>query len=209
MVFQVRIAVNWRSTGSLVTEEEKWVGKKWCAHFLQLPGLFKFQSFKFMHTIWDTQDSELNGDNNFLNLLSSIIIIFYFLLLSPKYFFIRKLLCLICKYFLQHLLFPNTAAPNTTKIPTNFKIRKLTLWVHVLNHDSSITYLEGHGIMIEHWLLGFETKWQQPHCIHHHYSTSVHIWICRKTNRELKQCGKDGSDGRSSNEMKREFKKIH
>jgi len=63
--------------------------------------------------------------------------------------------------------------------------------------------------MIEHWLLGFETKWQQPHCIHHHYSTSVRIWICGKTNRELKQGGKEGSDGRSSNEVKEELAKTH
>ena len=58
--------------------------------------------------------------------------------------------------------------------------------VHVLNHDSCITYLEGHGIMIEHWLLGFETKWQQPHCIHHHHSTSVRIWICGENEHSIK-----------------------
>jgi hypothetical protein len=62
--------------------------------------------------------------------------------------------------------------------------------------------------MTEHWLLGFETKWQRPHCIHHHHSTSVHIWICGKTNRALKQRGAEGSEARSSNEVKQELTKI-
>lgn len=40
--------------------------------------------------------------------------------------------------------------------------------------------------MIEHWLLGFETKWQQPHCIHHHHSTSVHVRICGENELSIK-----------------------
>jgi hypothetical protein len=62
--------------------------------------------------------------------------------------------------------------------------------------------------MIEHWLLVFETKWQQLHCIHHHHSTSVNIWICRKMNRALKQHGTEGSDGRSRNEVKHQLTNI-
>jgi hypothetical protein len=41
--------------------------------------------------------------------------------------------------------------------------------------------------MIEHWLLGFETKWQQLHCIHHRHSTSIRIMDMWENEQSIKE----------------------